>query len=280
MGSPRWAYIFPERSIGQDTYRGNPWAPWTQNLYAYAGNNPVNYTDPTGHCFWDACVLEGAGLITIGVALAAFLTPYAIEAGRLIGQRLAEATSGWFAPESAAFPSAPTVTEYPAAEPSTPTIMDYPSVSPSDPVVLDTPAAAPSAPAVLDTPAVVPSGPTVMGTPTNTESGPTIVLQQQTQASGPNFVVTPSGTAIPIPAGATGPVPVASDKGVQYSGGSTVAPNGAVISSVRIMDPTQPSAASPGYPNGYVVYHNQYGQPVDPQTGRTLPRSRWHIAIY
>ena len=37
------------RFLSQDTYSGNPYDPWTQHLYSYTGNNPVNFIDPTGH---------------------------------------------------------------------------------------------------------------------------------------------------------------------------------------------------------------------------------------
>ena len=30
-------------------------------------------------------------------------------------------------------------------------------------------------------------------------------------------------------------------------------------------------------PNGYVVFHNQYGQPINPLTNQTLPPSNWHF---
>ncbi|MDE8731913.1 DNRLRE domain-containing protein [Eubacteriales bacterium DFI.9.88] len=37
------------RFVSQDTYRGEQMEPGTWNLYTYCANDPVNYTDPSGH---------------------------------------------------------------------------------------------------------------------------------------------------------------------------------------------------------------------------------------
>ena len=37
------------RFLSQDSYTGSASDPWTQHLYAYCNNNPVNMVDPTGH---------------------------------------------------------------------------------------------------------------------------------------------------------------------------------------------------------------------------------------
>ncbi len=99
--------------------------------------------------------------------------------------------------------------------------------------------------------------------------------------NGPGFVVGPTGIVFPVPPGAVGPTPVINPNGVQtgvaFTGGSGGA-NGQV-NTIRIMDPTPPRGASPGYPNGYVTYQNGTGpgaQAVDPYTGQTVPRSQAH----
>ena len=50
--SARWYSPSAGRFTTSDTYMGNMTNPQTLNLYAYTGNNPVNYTDPTGHKFY------------------------------------------------------------------------------------------------------------------------------------------------------------------------------------------------------------------------------------
>jgi len=66
----RARYYSPDlgRFVTQDTYKGNPWQPWTQNLYVYVGNDPINYTDPTGHFAWLAAGLFGGALVGGGIA--------------------------------------------------------------------------------------------------------------------------------------------------------------------------------------------------------------------
>ena len=51
--------------------------------YSYVGNNPVKYTDPSGHCIWDLCIAEGIGLVEITIlAVSTFLTLEATQPGR------------------------------------------------------------------------------------------------------------------------------------------------------------------------------------------------------
>jgi hypothetical protein len=83
-------------------------------------------------------------------------------------------------------------------------------------------------------------------------------------------MVTPQGDVVAVPQGATGPMPLRTGKGVQYTDGSNGHGLDPRVSDVRIMDPTPPRGQSPGYPGGYVSYSNSRGQTVHPYTGRTI----------
>ena len=96
--------------------------------------------------------------------------------------------------------------------------------------------------------------------------------------SGPNFIVTPGGTAFPVPTGATGPTPVVNPAGNQtgsaFTGGSG-GQNGQV-STMRIMN------ANPSNPTGYIKYENNAqpkAQGVDPYSGRTVSPDKAHKPI-
>ncbi len=70
------------RFISPDTLVESPLHPQTLNRYAYAGNNPVLYNDPTGHCFF-ICLGFLIGAISAGIA--SDWDPGAMILGGLIG---------------------------------------------------------------------------------------------------------------------------------------------------------------------------------------------------
>jgi RHS repeat-associated protein len=103
-------------------------------------------------------------------------------------------------------------------------------------------------------------------------------------ANAPDFIVSPGGTAFPVPEGATGPVPVINNAGNQTGVAFTNGAGGTngQVATMRIMDPTAARGSSPGYPTGYIKYENIASpkpQGVDPYTGGTLPNTQSHFPI-
>jgi hypothetical protein len=97
----------------------------------------------------------------------------------------------------------------------------------------------------------------------------------------PDFIVSPGGTAFPVPKGASGPTSVVNPGGKTTGSAFTGGKGGAngQVDTIRIMNPTPARGKSPGYPNGYIKYENRAGQGVDPYTGRTLPNKNSHFPI-
>ena len=83
------------RFLSQDSYSGNPYDPWTQHLYSYCGNNPVNMVDPTGHSatgviggIWGAALAEPT---PFGEIIAAIATIFL--GGVIIGEAISNSSS-------------------------------------------------------------------------------------------------------------------------------------------------------------------------------------------
>lgn len=65
------AFYYAElRFIVQDTYEGQIDNPLSLNLYTYVGNNPLKYTDPSGHCPMCIPLLIWGGEVVVTAALA------------------------------------------------------------------------------------------------------------------------------------------------------------------------------------------------------------------
>jgi RHS repeat-associated protein len=87
------------RFISRDGYGGSAAHPQTQNRYSYAGNNPVTFADPTGHCV--VCGLFQSAMIFAAAVM-----------GAGANQPIKLANGQWVSP------AAPTPTPTPAPGPA------------------------------------------------------------------------------------------------------------------------------------------------------------------
>ncbi|MEU1481185.1 LamG-like jellyroll fold domain-containing protein [Streptomyces sp. NPDC005760] len=62
--------------------------------YAYVGDDPLTRTDPSGHCFWDACIGEAEGAYLLGTALIGACMAYCSSLSRSISDGL-NSLSSW-----------------------------------------------------------------------------------------------------------------------------------------------------------------------------------------
>src|SRR5581483_10899415 len=80
------------RFLSKDPLPGAVWDPGSQNAYAYAGNNPVTHSDPTGMCVpvCAALLFTPPGMaIMAGVAAMASMVMLKMHAGESIMESVA-----------------------------------------------------------------------------------------------------------------------------------------------------------------------------------------------
>jgi RHS repeat-associated protein len=99
--------------------------PQSLNLYSYVNNNPTTARDPDGHCFWDACVLEGTAVYYAGAAVltaaAVLSTPQGRAAVTDLANRIGSAITSLYPSNSGqnAPPPPTTPTNVPQGTPGT-----------------------------------------------------------------------------------------------------------------------------------------------------------------
>jgi len=233
------------------------------NLYAYSNNNPLRYFDPWG--LWPAPDASGGsdgkygemnssryrrisrwihGILSVAGAVPLFgVIPDAVD----LIYTLAELPSGHSSGTDVVLGAAAVVA----------VITPGPG---------DAAAAAKIANRALDAGEVIAKNADVAA-----DAASSAARNLPTPNRGPDFVVTPSGTAHPVPSGATGPTSTRAP-GMQYTGGSGGPGMDSRTSGGRFMDATP-------YHNERVSYMNRSGQTVDPATGQTIPPNhpRAHI---
>ena len=82
-----------QRFIQPDTIISDVYDPQSLNRYSYVENNPLTYTDPSGHCIWDLCITETIGVVEL--AIFAFGAYTALEASLHPVQTVNAVVSVW-----------------------------------------------------------------------------------------------------------------------------------------------------------------------------------------
>ncbi|MFI1507160.1 RHS repeat-associated core domain-containing protein [Streptomyces sp. NPDC020597] len=68
----RWYQPGTGSFTSRDTWQLAPTPSVQSNRYTYGNGGPLNGTDPSGHCFWDACAVEAYGTAVVLTALAGY----------------------------------------------------------------------------------------------------------------------------------------------------------------------------------------------------------------
>ncbi|PAZ11830.1 laminin G [Streptomyces sp. SA15] len=94
----RWYQPGTGSFASRDTWQLDPVPSGQANRYSYGSGGALNGTDPSGHCFWDACVMEAYGayiLIGAGVAAAGYLS-YELSHGNYFSSSGSGTTTGHY----------------------------------------------------------------------------------------------------------------------------------------------------------------------------------------